>query len=137
MAEQAKVVMRRWFEEVWNQRREASIDELLAHDATAFGLWDGIGESAPTPELFRRFYREFLEMFPDIKVRVAQVVGEGDDVALRLECEGHYAKAPAAGALIKFGAMVFVTVREGKIVEGWNLVDESAITRQAQAAAAK
>ena len=31
-------IVRRWFEEVWNQGREAAIDELMAQDAAVHGV---------------------------------------------------------------------------------------------------
>jgi hypothetical protein len=36
-------IQRRWFEEVWNQGREATIDELLAPDVVGHGLVDPNG----------------------------------------------------------------------------------------------
>jgi ketosteroid isomerase-like protein len=128
-----KEVMRRWFEEVWNQRRDPSIDELLHPAATAFG-WGEDEPGVPTPELFRRFQRKFCALFPDLKVHIAHMVAEGDDVAMRLECEGHYAHAPADARPVRFGAMVFACVRDGQIVDGWNLVDESAMAKGIAAA---
>jgi predicted ester cyclase len=83
----------------------------------------------PTPELFRRFQRKFCAMVPDLKIHIAHMVGEGEDVAMRLECEGHYAQAPAEARPVRFGAMVFARVHDGQIVDGWNLVDESAMAK--------
>ena len=34
-------VMRRWFNEVWNEGREAAIDEMFAPDGVAYGLVGG------------------------------------------------------------------------------------------------
>ena len=129
-----KDIMRRWFEEVWNQRRDGTIDELLHTNATAFGLGEDGEVGVSTPELFRRFQRKFCAMFPDLKVQIAHMVAEGDDVAMRLECEGHYAQAPADARPVRFGAMVFARVRDGQIVDGWNLVDESAMAKGIAAA---
>lgn len=33
-------LIRRWFEEVWNQQKESAIDELLSPDAKGTGLGD-------------------------------------------------------------------------------------------------
>jgi predicted ester cyclase len=89
-----------------------------------------------TREVFRKFHRSFCGTFPELKIRIAQIVSEGSDVAARLECEGRHVAAPAGTPPITFGAMVFATVRNGVLVEGWNLVDEAAIARGIQVTAA-
>ena len=38
MSEKNKAVVRRWFEEVWNQGRAAAVDEMFAINAVAHGL---------------------------------------------------------------------------------------------------
>ena len=35
-----KALVRRWFEEVWNQGREETIDELFAANGVGYGLGD-------------------------------------------------------------------------------------------------
>ena len=40
MSEANKAIVRRWFEEVWNQGREETIDELFAEHAVGYGLGD-------------------------------------------------------------------------------------------------
>ncbi len=39
-----KALVRRWFKEVWNEGREATIDELFAESGLAYGLGDGEAE---------------------------------------------------------------------------------------------
>ena len=43
MSEANKALVRRWFQEVWNEGRAEVIDELLAEDAVIHGLVDGTG----------------------------------------------------------------------------------------------
>ncbi|MEE8522786.1 MAG: nuclear transport factor 2 family protein, partial [Thermoanaerobaculia bacterium] len=75
-------LIRRWFEEVWNQGRAESIDELLAPDAVIHGLVTGdlVGLQA-----FRAFHVLFRAAFYDIEVieRPAEHRGGCDDVSLR------------------------------------------------------
>jgi hypothetical protein len=40
MSEANKAIVRRWFEEVWNQGRTETIDALFARNARAHGLGD-------------------------------------------------------------------------------------------------
>lgn len=137
MGQQEKQVMQKWFDKVWGERCDATIGELLAPDAKAFGIGENEADAGKTtPELFRRFHSSFCTTFPELKIRVAQILSEGEDVALRLECEGRYAKARPGAPSVKFGAMVFTTVRDGRIVHGWNMVDESAMAKGIAAATA-
>ena len=52
MAEQ-ETILHRWFEEVWNNRSEAAIDELFAEDGVANGLNDAEGNPLRGPEGFK------------------------------------------------------------------------------------
>ena len=56
-------VMRQWFQEVWNERREQTIDELMAPDAKVHGLAGGVIEG---PEGFKPFHRAFCGAFADL-----------------------------------------------------------------------
>src|SRR5262249_57711395 len=64
--EENKGLARRWFEEVWNQRRTATIYELLRPDSgghTEHG--DRVG-----PEAFAELHAAFLAAFPDLQLTV-------------------------------------------------------------------
>jgi SnoaL-like polyketide cyclase len=62
MSAENKALVRRWFEEVWNQGRAASIDEMLASDAVVHGL----GPSVRGPSEFKPFQAMYRGAFPDI-----------------------------------------------------------------------
>jgi SnoaL-like polyketide cyclase len=65
MPQDAEAIVRRWFEEVWNQGREETIDELFASEA----IRPGLGESeAPIqgPKQFKPFFRNMRATFPDL-----------------------------------------------------------------------
>ena len=44
----------RWFEEVWNKKRESAIDEMLDDDVVVYGLGP---EDIVGPENFKAFHR--------------------------------------------------------------------------------
>src|SRR4051812_17085269 len=83
MAEEYETFMHRWFEEVWNQGREESIDELLAEDTVLNGLNDPEGNPLRGTEGFKSMHRSFLSAFPDLKVTIEDTVKEGDKIAVR------------------------------------------------------
>jgi predicted ester cyclase len=69
----------RWFEEVWNQGRRETIDELLPPDCV---IHDGVTE-AKGPEDFKLFYDRMRRAFSDMHVTPAECLSEGDLVCLR------------------------------------------------------
>ena len=87
MSASPDAVMRRWFQEVWNERREQTIDELMAPGAKVHGLAGGVIDG---PAGFKPFYRAFCDAFGDFKVDVVQTVVEGDRVAALCHVTGRH-----------------------------------------------
>src|ERR1044071_7872968 len=78
MATDAKTVARRWFEDVWDKRQDALIDELMAPESIGH-LED---RDAGGPDDFRKNYNALLGAMPDMRVFVEDLVGEGDRAAV-------------------------------------------------------
>jgi hypothetical protein len=66
MIETNKTVVRRWFKEVWNEGREATIDELFAESGVTYCLGDTETEVLGPAQL-KPFVRNLRNSFPDIK----------------------------------------------------------------------
>jgi steroid delta-isomerase-like uncharacterized protein len=118
-------VVRTWFEEVWNQGREETIDRLLARDGVAHGLPGG--DVMRGPEAFKPFFRNFRGAVPDIHIEVVQTVTEGDRVAVHCRVKGTHRGPllgiPATGKPADFSGIVILRIRDGQIVEAWNHFD--------------
>src|SRR5580704_12350438 len=71
------MILRKWFEEVWNQGNEAAIDELLSTDVQIHNL-DSDGEKVTDVPSFKKMFRDFRAAFSEIHVNVEQEVTEGD-----------------------------------------------------------
>ncbi|MBV9824477.1 MAG: ester cyclase [Alphaproteobacteria bacterium] len=123
MAEREVMLVRRWFEEVWNQRRVEAMDELLAADARVYGLGAG-NDVVIGPAGFRPAYEQLLGAFPDIHFTVEDAISVGDLVALRWTARathtGDHLGVPATGETVTITGMVFARAQDGKMVEGWN-----------------
>ena len=120
--------MRRWFEEVWNQRRLELADELLApgavlHDATVSG------ETVAGADAFRSHARALLAAIPDLHFEIEQVVADGDVAAGRMVVSGHLS-GPGFGSI---SGMAMGRYRDGRLVEGWNNFDLLGLFRQIDA----
>lgn len=133
MSEENKALIRRWFEEVWNNGREEAIDEMLAADGVAHGLGEP-GDVLRGAEGFRPLFHTFRGAFPDIHVTVEDTVAEGDKVAARCTVRGshrgdHLGIAATDGPT-EFSGICIVRVRDGQIVEAWNNFDFQTMYRQ-------
>lgn len=113
--------MHRWFEEVWNNKNEAAIEELFAEDGIGYGLG---AENIVGPEQFKVFHRAFVAAYPDLRVTVEDSVVEGDKIAVRCKVTGSHdgdgIGVAATNQPVEFTGMVIVRVKDGKIVEAWN-----------------
>ncbi len=134
MSEANKQVLRRWFDEVWNKRLSATIDELFAADGIAHGLSEESGATVQGPKDFKVFHQQFVNAFPDIAVTVDDIIGEGDMVAARCSVSGtHQGDAlgyPASQSPVDFKVMVFTRIKNGQIAEAWNTIDFVRMYRQ-------
>jgi len=130
MALDSKALVRRWFEEVWNKGRADAIGEMLMPDAAVHGL----GVPAKGPEGFKPFHAAFRDAYPDVHVVLDDVIAEGDLVAARWTAKATHRGAglgfPATGRPVTITGMVFIRVRDGKIVEGWNNFDQLGMLQQ-------
>jgi steroid delta-isomerase-like uncharacterized protein len=117
-------LIRTWFEEVWNEGREDTIDRLIAPGAPIHGLPGGDLHGA---QGFKGNFATFRGAFPDIKIQVERTVMQGDLVAAHCRVTGtHTGPAlglPPTGKPVEFGGMVIVRVSNGQFQEGWNSFD--------------
>ncbi len=70
MAEEKQTFLHRWFEEVWNNRSEAAIDEMLADDVVGHGLVDPEGNTVRGKDSFKSLHRAFLSAYSDLNIKV-------------------------------------------------------------------
>lgn len=122
MAMSPREVVDAWFNEVWNDGNEATIDRLMMPEAVYHGL------PAPVvgPAQFKPFFRAFRQAFPDIRVQVLQTICEGDTIACRCAVTGTHrgpGMGEATGRPIRFEGMAMAVIRDGRIHEGWNSFD--------------
>jgi steroid delta-isomerase-like uncharacterized protein len=120
MAADAKTIARRWFVEVWDERRDAAIDELMSLESVGHVE----GRDARGPAEFREMRASFLAALPDMRMHVEDVVGEGDRAAVRWRVEATHAGDgfgfPATNQRVQARGTTWLTVRNGQIVEGWD-----------------
>src|ERR1035438_9077533 len=75
-------IMRRWFQEVWNEGRMQTIHDLIAPDGIGIGE-QGDGIPLRGPAEFVPFVERIRAAFPDINFVVEDAFGAEDKVVLR------------------------------------------------------
>src|ERR1043165_8595345 len=114
------IPVRRWFEELWNQRRPEVIDELRTAESIC------LGDDGPIrgPEEFKqRMYDPLTAAFPSLRVEVEGMVEEGDNVVVRWTAtglhDGDSLGSKATKEVVQFRGLTWIRVRDGKLSEGW------------------
>jgi len=128
MSDGAETLMRRWFQEIWNERRIETIYELLAADAV--GHLEG--EDIVGPDPFVKHFSDLLKTFPDLRVSVDEVVAQKDSVAVRWTVAGTHQGAglglAPTGRSVRVRGMTLAHVRDGRIVEAWDSWDRTGLS---------
>jgi predicted ester cyclase len=126
-------LIRRWFEEVWNQGRESAIDEMCAKDAVGHGQTHD-GTDIVGPESFKHFWRAFRAAFSGIHVTFHRTIVEGDLALLHwtisMKHTGAFMGIAATGKTITAKGMSIQRFADGKMVEAWDSYDQLAIMVQ-------
>jgi steroid delta-isomerase-like uncharacterized protein len=126
-------LMRRWFQEVWNEGRTQTVHDLLHPDGVARGTRVA-GAEIHGPEEFVKFVHEIRGAFPDIKIKVEDVFGAGDKVVLRWSAimthTGDGLGLPASGRTVRSHGISLARIVDGMIVEGWDSWDQLGMLEQ-------
>jgi predicted ester cyclase len=124
---QDQTILHRWFEEVWNQRRESAIDEMMADNYIGHGLVGPDGKEVQGPAAFKPFFRHYCQAFPDLRITVEDALVDGDRIAVRLSVAGTHTGPGVAAAptnkAASFSGMCIARIENGKIAEAWNSFD--------------
>ncbi len=133
--EQNAELVRRYFEEVYNNRRLDLVDELLADD---FGRSNAANphENEPGNDDDVRRVQAWLDAFPDLHITIDDLFAAGDRVAVRSTWTGtqrgplpQYG-APATDRRAEWGATIVYRVSCGQLQENWVTMDFLTMFRQ-------
>jgi steroid delta-isomerase-like uncharacterized protein len=117
MSEQNKELIRRFYEELVNQRKVELTEELISFD------FDDHAARGSGLENFKTLYAIMLRIFPDIQAKIEDLIEEGDRVAARVEFTatqaGTFRGFPPANRRVSFSGMDMFRFKDGKIVERW------------------
>ncbi|MGH8604627.1 MAG: ester cyclase [Gammaproteobacteria bacterium] len=132
MSNENKAIIYRLIDEVWNQRKLDTLDEIVAPDAVIHS--PTVPDLNRGPEGAKQYVRLFWDAFPDLQVTTDDIVAEGDKVALRWSAYGtHKGKllsiAPTGKSMRITGQAIYSIVA-GKIEEDWINADTLGMLQQ-------
>lgn len=131
--EENVVLMRRWFNEVWNEGRLQTIYDLMDENGIAVGQ-DQPGVEICGPREFEAFVNRIRGAFPDQKITLEDAFGVDDKVVIRWSGEmthtGDHIGIPATNKKVRITGITIAQIENGKIVRGWDNWDQLSLMQQ-------
>jgi steroid delta-isomerase-like uncharacterized protein len=122
-------IARDFFEEIWNQKIEASIDKFIAEGAAGNDPKFGVGR-----ESFREQWKKWLIAFPDINFEVKEIIAENNSVVSRWTLtgtnNGEFRGKPATGNRVSVDGVSIDRIENGQVASGFDAWDELGLMQQ-------
>ena len=117
--EKNKELVRRIYDELWNERKLEVAEELIARDAVNYDT--GLLPQPFGPEEMKGTVRMVTAGFPDNRHEVEEMIAEGDKVVVRCTLtgthEGEFMGIPPTGRSIEVSEIHVYRLEDGKAVE--------------------
>jgi len=131
MSEDRKALVRRSWEEAYNDKNLDTIEEVYAPDF----VWHEPDQEIRGYEQGKQFASTFFEAFPDLSITVDDVLAEGDQVVIRYTFRGtHQGETedfgPPTGRQIVLEGITIHRFEGDKIVETWERYDNLRVLQQ-------
>ncbi len=129
--EENKNLIRRFYEEVFNEKHLAALDAFYAPDHVDHTLPPGLPTS---PDGTRQAIAMTLAALPDLHITIEDMIAEGDKVVTRFTThgtqQGAFGSIPPTGKRVAITTIEITRVADGKIVEDWGLDDRLGMLQQ-------
>jgi steroid delta-isomerase-like uncharacterized protein len=130
-AEQNKALVRRFVEEAQTRHNLGAIDEYMAPDFVDHSVPPGL---PPDREGVKMQFTMFFTALPDLHAVIHDQVADDDKVVtrktLRGTHQGDLLGIPPSGKTVDIDVIDILRVRDGRITDHWNLVDQLSLMRQ-------
>ncbi len=132
MAVNSTEISRRVFEEIWNNKKLNTVDELMEanyvhHDAQSPVVPNGI-------DGYKQFVTHYLNAFPDVHFTIDDEITDGQTVVSRWTATGtHQGDLPGipwTGRRFSVTGITIARVRNGRVIESWNNWDALGLMQQ-------
>ena len=130
--EEYKSLVERFYDEVWNKGNVEVASEVFAEDYVRHDLRPT--QALPGPAGQAKIAADFRAAFPDLRMELDLILGDGDLVAARWTAEGTntgpWGGRPPTGKRARFSGVNIFRFRDGKVVELWNQRDDLGLKQQ-------
>lgn len=130
--EENKQIARRMAEEVFSKGEMVVFEEIFADNYVMHNM--PVPNIPGTKEGFRKLVLATRQAFPDVTVRVDDIVAEGDFAVFHDHVEatsmGDFLGVPPTGKRIAWTEIHFLRIVKGRIVEHWSNFDQFGILVQ-------
>lgn len=131
--EQENKQLVRQFFELLDRHDTESMGQLLVSN-TNYSFHIGGHSSTVDWNEHKRLLIGVNNAFPDLHHEIVDMVAEGDKVAVRLNVtgthKGDFQGIPPSGKKLSLDEMGFITIIDGRIVEGWISADTTRLMQQ-------
>lgn len=128
--EENTMLARHLFEEVWNSKNLAVVDEMTAPN---FVFHNSV-QTLYGPEGFKQFATMYHTAFPEAHFTIEDAFAEGDMVALRWTARGKHSGElrgiPPTGKQVTVSGITITLISNGKSVESWGEFDALGMLQQ-------
>jgi steroid delta-isomerase-like uncharacterized protein len=135
MPGQNSLVVRRFVEGYQSDHDVGVAEELLADDFVDRSPFGGL---SPDRDGVLTLFATLFDAFPDLRAEIHDQIEEDDKVVTRKTFhgthKGEFMGIPATGRPVSWGVIDVVRVRDGRMLEHWNVVDALALMHQLGAA---
>jgi steroid delta-isomerase-like uncharacterized protein len=130
-----KLLLRRFYAEVFNAGNAAAADRFIARDYVEHSPFSG---QPRTLDGFKKGFTQHKRAFPNLRFQVEDMIAEGDRVMARWVVTGTHRGAfmgmKPTGRSFRVNGVDIIRLSKGKAVEHWGFVDEMALMRQLKGA---
>ncbi|MCE4566112.1 ester cyclase [Maribellus sp. CM-23] len=122
--EQNKMLVQRYWEGKWNDRRPETLGECLSADV----MYHGTSMQMNGMEEYKQVYGTYLAAISDTHVEINKLMAEGELVTSYITLSGTHTGEldglPPTGKQISVSVFTIFRIAEGKIMEEWEIMDE-------------
>jgi predicted ester cyclase len=127
MISENEAILHRWIDEVWNNGKLETIDELFDEQGAAMSPINEPENPVRGIDAFKKFFHQTGELFTDIFMTVEESFDDGEKVValctftanrINKDADGNIIKKP-----VKVSGLCQIKIAKGKIYEAWNNLD--------------
>ena len=131
LAENNKRLVRQFVEEAQTRHNLGAIDQYMAPEFVDHSVPPGL---PPDREGVKMQFSMFFSAFPDLHAVIHDQVADDEKVVTRKTLsgthQGEFMGLPPSGKPVDIAVIDILSVRDGKITDHWNNVDQLGLLRQ-------